>query len=363
MWWQNAHNPGHFEAPRIRTFLPMSELTATGFQRLVQVARVSDVPDEAQLFRAGENDDLSIFLLQGRVELVGDGARRIVDAGTETARYALSNLKPRSYTGRAVADVRVLFVESALLDKLVAWDQMSKGTSQGVQVEELDYGDDPEWIMHILDNDIFRRIPTANIENLVSRFEPVPVEAGDSIIEQGKHGHDYFIISRGTCEVLRKSTGNTDPVRIAERGQGEGVGEEALISDKPRDATVRMLTDGLVMKLNKSDFDNLLKEPLLNWIDEEQVASRVDKGALLIDVRLEEEFQHGTLKGAVNVPLYLLRLKAERFDKHQHYIVFCDSGERSATAAFCLEVRGLESSVIRGGLNACTRLPRTQLAD
>lgn len=360
MWWQNAHSPGQFEAQRIRTFLPMSELTATGLQRLMQVARASDVPDDAQLFRAGENDDLSIFLLQGRVELVGDGARRIVDAGTETARYALSNLKPRRYTGRAVADVRVLFVESALLDKLMAWDQMTKGASQGVQVEELDYGDDPEWIMHMLDSNIFRRIPTANIETLVSRFQPVPVQAGDSIIEQGEHGDDFFIVRRGTCEVLRKSTGNANPVRIAERGEGEGVGEEALISDKPRDATVRMLTDGLVMKLNKSDFDSLLKEPLLNWVDEMQVASNVAKGAQLIDVRLEEEFRHGTLKGAVNVPLYLLRLKAERFGRRQHYIVFCDSGERSATAAFLLGVRGLESSVIRNGLGACTRLPRTQ---
>lgn len=34
-------------------------------------------------------------------------------------------------------------------------------------------------------NRIFIRIPTANIEALVNRFEPVPVQAGETIMEQG----------------------------------------------------------------------------------------------------------------------------------------------------------------------------------
>lgn len=355
MWQNEARKPYRTEIARFREFLPMGELTDTGLAKLVQVVSVSIVPQGEHLFQAGDDDELSIFLLQGRVVLQGDGDRIIVDAGTETARYALASLKPRRFTGRAVTEVCIVHVESALLEKMVAWDQMSKGTA-GLHVEELDSGEDPEWFMHMLGNRIFMRIPAANIEALVTRFEPVAVTAGETIIEQGAVGNEYFIIRSGSCEVLRKSDSSTNAVRIAERHRGEGVGEEALISDKPRDATVRMLSDGLVMKLNKSDFDVLLKEPLLDRIDEQQVIARLRDGAVLIDVRLEDEFKHGSLEGAINIPLYLFRLKADGLDRSKRYIVFCDTGERSATAAFLLGIRGLTGSILKGGLNACSRL-------
>lgn len=356
-WREKSRKPVPGEIERFREFLPIGELTSTGFDKLVEIAQVSIVPQGHQLFEAGESDTLSIFLLQGQVELQGSGGRVVVNPGTDTARYALANLKPRRFTGRARTDVVVLHVDSRLLEKLVAWDQMSKGGVQGLHVEELDGGEDPEWFLHMLGNRIFMRVPTANVEALVKRFEPVAVKAGEAIIEQGTAGHDYFIIRQGSCEVLRQSGPDAQPVRIAQRHPGEGVGEEALLSDKPRDATVRMLTDGLVMKLSKEDFDALLKPPLLDWIDEQQVMSRMQEGAVLIDVRLEDEFKHGSLKDAVNIPLYMLRLKLDKLDSHKHYITFCDTGERSATAAFLLGARGLASSAIRGGINACPRLP------
>ncbi|MGA8260046.1 MAG: rhodanese-like domain-containing protein [Arenicellales bacterium] len=117
------------------------------------------------------------------------------------------------------------------------------------------------------------------------------------------------------------------------------------------------------MRSSRNDFDPLLKEPLLNWVGEQEAASRLQAGAVPMDVRLEDEFNHGTLAGAINIPLYLFRLKADSLDRSRHYIVFCDTGQRSATAAFLLEIRGIESSVIRGGIDACGHLalsaPRT----
>lgn len=356
-WQKTARKPDPSEIDRFRSFLPIGELTATGFGKLIDIAHISIVAAGQHLFQAGESDTLSVFLLQGQVELMGDGGRTVVNPGTDTARYALANLKPRRYSGRALTDVCVMHVDAGLLERLMTWDQVSKGAVQGMHVEELDGGEDPEWFLHMLGSKIFTRIPTANVEALVTRFEPVTVKAGQAIIEQGAVGDDYFIIRSGSCEVLRQSGAGAKPVRIAERHPGEGVGEEALLSDKPRDATVRMLSDGLVMKLSKGDFDALLKPPLLDWIDEHQVMSRLQDGATLIDVRLEDEFRHGTLRDAVNIPLYLLRLKLDRLDRDKRYIAFCDTGERSATAAFLFGARGLTASAISGGINACSRLP------
>lgn len=359
MWQMQKGKLNQEDIDRFRALLPISELTATGFAKVVQIANASTIPAGEQLFRQGDDDPFSVFLLHGQVGLTGQEKRFAVKAGTEAARYALASLKPRKFTGRALTQARIAHVESDLLGKVAAWDQMSKGAAQGVEVEELNCGDDPEWFLEMLGNSIFMKIPTANVEALVARFEPVPVKAGQTIIEQGEEGHDYFIIRSGRCEVLRTSHTQAAPVKIAERHAGEGVGEEGLISNKPRDATVRMLDDGLVMRLSKSDFDPLMKEPLMNWVDEQEAASCLEKGAVPIDVRLEDEFKHGTLAGAMNIPLYLFRLKADLLDRSRHYIVFCDTGQRSATAAFLLGIRGIQSSVIRGGIDSCTALSLT----
>lgn len=50
-------------------------------------------------------------------------------------------------------------------------------------------------------------------------------------------------------------------------------------------------------------------------------------------------------------------LTAIGLDKTRHYIAFCDSGERSATAAYLIGARDLIASAISGGINACSRLP------
>jgi CRP-like cAMP-binding protein len=48
-------------------------------------------------------------------------------------------------------------------------------------------------------------------------------------------------------------------IPLAELGLGNTFGEEALISEDKRNATVRMLTDGALMRLKKADFLELMK--------------------------------------------------------------------------------------------------------
>ena len=86
--------------------------------------------------------------------------------------------------------------------------------------------------------------------------------------------------------------------------------EEALLSGAPRNAAIVMATDGVVMRLSKQDFEELLQAPLVRWVNASEVKTMVKNGAGLVDVRLEDEHRHGAIKGSINVPLYLLRLKA-----------------------------------------------------
>lgn len=73
---------------------------------------------------------------------------------------------------------------------------------------------------------------------------------------------------------------------------------------------------------------------------------------MLLDVRMEDEYKHGALKGSLNLPLYLLRLRAKALDPARPYILYCQTGHRGSTAAFLLARRGFDAHVLTGGLDA-----------
>jgi phage shock protein E len=71
-------------------------------------------------------------------------------------------------------------------------------------------------------------------------------------------------------------------------------------------------------------------------------------GAQLIDVRTQQEYEHGHLQGSVNVPLQQLASSLKRIKKDKPVITYCASGTRSAAATKMLKVKGY-TEVYNGG--------------
>jgi rhodanese-related sulfurtransferase len=152
--------------------------------------------------------------------------------------------------------------------------------------------------------------------------------------------------------VTRETPLNKDGLRLAELSVGDTFGEEALISEAKRNATVTMLTDGALMRLGKQDFKDLLTDPLLKWVSDSEAREIIARGGKWLDVRLPSEFQSLRIEAAVNLPLYFIRLKLSTLDQSTPYVVYCDTGRRSSAGAFILVERGFEAYVLRGGLSA-----------
>ena len=112
------------------------------------------------------------------------------------------------------------------------------------------------------------------------------------------------------------------------------------------------LTDGQVLRLEKQQFNDLLREPLLHRLNFEQASEKVRKGALWLDVRYPSEYQYDKLPGAINVPLAEVRNMFAVLDRSKEYIVYCQSGRRSAAAAFLFAQRGFTVCLLEGGLKA-----------
>ena len=102
------------------------------------------------------------------------------------------------------------------------------------------------------------------------------------------------------------------------------------------------------MRLSAADFERLLRAPMLREVQPEDVPS----DAVLLDVRLPEEYRRGRLPDSVNLPLARLRDAAAELDNSRCYVVYCDSGRRSASAAYLLSERGFDARVLSGGIPA-----------
>lgn len=75
---------------------------------------------------------------------------------------------------------------------------------------------------------------------------------------------------------------------------------------------------------------------------------KIDKNAFLVDVRTPEEFQAGTVEGAVNIPLDEIASRIAEFKGKGQIVVFCRSGNRSSQATGILEQHGIPN-VTDGG--------------
>ncbi len=336
----------------LKRLVPINSLTGEHVEKLATSAEPEKVPAGDVVFREGEEDHSAIYLLQGEIELVaGSSLLKVLRGGEEATLHPLAPYQPRQVTAKARTVIAVLRFQSELLDALLTWDQTSGYVVEDI-ADEHDQQDENDWMGKILQKEVFFRIPPANIQAIFMRMRSVSLRAGENVIEQGQEGDYYYVVKRGHCKVTRKTRSNPNGVKLATLGVGDSFGEEALITDAKRNATVTMLSDGELMRLSKDDFMTLLNEPLLNWVGFDDAQEMVEgKGAQWLDVRLPPEYEQRHLEGSINVPFFSLRLRFKQLDRATPYVVVCDTGSRSSAAAFLLNERGFDAHVLRGGLN------------
>lgn len=332
----------------LANLVPLDSLSEENFNDLVRNSSVEKYPAGTVLFKQGDVDKYAIYVLEGTVVLSSNDStmERKVEGGTEDGHYAIAQLKPRQNTGTAQTDVIIFKVDNDQLDRLLTWDQVT-----GISVIEMDDDQNNEWMMEMLKAEAFKKLPAENINEMFDRMEVMQVQKGDVILRQGDPGDYYYVIQEGQCDVSRK-TKQGKVVSLNRLGPGQQFGEEALVSNAPRNATLTMLSDGLLLRLAKKDFLELVKAPMIQWLSFGEAQQLVKQGAGLLDVRTESEYRQGAIKGAQSLPLYKLRELTDRLDAARKYVVYCQTGVRSGVAAFLLGQRGISAYALKGGLQA-----------
>lgn len=327
-------------------FSPLDALTDESRLRLCRSASRRQLAPGEQALRAGQATARTGWLLGGAVQIDDPrgGAAQTLDAADARARHRLYG-PPAAISGvRARSRAELIEVDSALLDLLLTWEQSSACEVAGIEDAITD-----DWMTRLLQAPAFQRLPPTHLHLLFQRLQPVDVRAGDVVIREGDPGDYFYVVVEGSC-VIEHRGGQPRALRLATYGPGDCFGEEALIAGLPRNASAVMQTDGRLMRLARADFVELLNEPLIIRLDHAAAQSRVNAGvARWLDVRLPAEFEQGHFPSARNLPLRLLRAHAASLERDLLHVCVCDSGRRSAVAAWLLTQRGHAAAVLVAG--------------
>lgn len=337
------------DVARIRGFSPFDALKKKNVTDLVEQVELHRASPGQALFKKGDSGKRSIYLLSGTVELSGDDAPHTITAGTVEANVPIGPGAPRPQTAVAVDNVQYFSIDSELLDLTITLDQTGV-YEVGDFSSDVGHGE-ADWMTSLMHTKIFELVPPQCIQMIFMRLQRVDFRAGDVVIQQGSKGDFFYVIRSGRCLVTRETPAGKQNIDLAVLGVGGTFGEEALLTGAERNATVTMQTDGILMRLGRDDFQTLLKEPTLIFLQHDEAEAAAASGAKWLDVRVPSETRAGGKEGALNLPLYLLRHKLDVLDKDTPYIVICDTGRRSAAAAFILNQHGFQTAVLAGGLN------------
>lgn len=346
----------NIDVTRLSDFSPFNAMKPDNLNNLLEQAETLQASQGQVIFKKGDSDKRSIYLLSGTVELTGDdGIKSVITGGTDEAIHPIAPTSPHQKTVVALDTVRYFSIDSELLDMTLTLDQT------GIY-EVGDFRADPEngkgdWMTALMQTKIFQQIPPNCIQMIFMRLQRIDYKAGDVVVHQGSKGDYFYIIRSGRCMVTRETPAGKENIDLAELGAGMTFGEEALISQAERNATVSMQTDGVLMRLGRDDFQALLNDPTLVLLEHDEADEAAAHGGKWLDVRVPSEFKATKKEGATNLPLYLLRHKLHVLDRKTPYIVYCDTGRRSSAAAFILNQNGFQSAVLKGGLNGCNNLP------
>ncbi len=337
----------------LKKFSPLDGLKRDNLAALARKVQLRELSPQQLLFKEGDTEKRTIYVVSGSLELIDDQGKveEIIEGGSDIARNPVAAAFPRRVSGRARNRVRYFAIDSDLLDVMLTWDQTGSYEVSDLQGETEDTGGD-DWMTMLLQTKAFHKIPPANIQAIFMRMQQINYKAGDVVLKQGTEGDYFYVLTNGKCLVTRETPLNKDGIKLAELAVGDTFGEEALISDAKRNATVKMTTDGAIMRLGKEDFKSLLNEPMLDWVSVTEAEEIIKNGGKWLDVRLPSEFENHHLDGAINIPLYFIRLKINTLDENTNYVMCCDTGRRSSAGAYILSERGYKAYVLRDGINS-----------
>ena len=337
----------HFS--QLRQFMPLSTFPRAQLIELAAAARIEEPADRNTIFETHDEPfEDALYLLAGEATAVTHaGVAAIIEAGSPSAHYALNDGRFRSVT--AFADVVLAYLPFDLVDLIATWDQLAVIERRGAERDNAFFrrGIPRRWRYSFFP--ALRSTPPARIEELMQAFVPLTVQERQVIAHQSEAAEAFYVVDSGAALVSREAPAEEgESIELGQLGEGDCFAAEALGSNPCSVATVSMITDGMLMRLYRQDFEHLQSPPPDLPIRATRAIEIISNGGHWLDVRQRGEWQNAHLPGAYNLPLHELRMHAHRLDPGGHYVCYCNSGRRAAAAAHILTQLGFTANALDG---------------
>ncbi len=124
---------------------------------------------------------------------------------------------------------------------------------------------------------LFAALDAAELDAVAAELEWQLVPGGACVFRQGDAGDALHLVSSGRLLVSREGAGGETVV--GQKGRGDSIGEMAMITGRPRSATVRALRDSVLASLPQARFDVVLRRhPEVLMAITRMLASLLERG-------------------------------------------------------------------------------------
>jgi len=341
-------------AKRLRMTRLIGPLSLEQFNLLLENCEIQTAGKNELIYTEYDEKRHHIILLQGEIE-----TQRIWLSDDETQKcFSKTFVAPKNISGgftyissisnntrvRALTEIQYLLIDGAKIDEMLGWNQqLSSYNSLDENLRKK--------ISLVKNTRVFQRLPMDRVIEAFKNMETRKVVENETIVTQGDKGDRYYLITEGEAEVWQTDPFTDETILKATLGAGDSFGEEALLQNGFRNATITMTTPGELLFLDHDLFEALVKPHFVEEIDAQDTAKMIKSGqAKLLDCRYDMEFEDSRIPGATHISLDRTRWDIHQLDPDQFYIVYCRSGRRSLAAAFLLNERNVKAMSLKGGI-------------
>ena len=101
---------------------------------------------------------------------------------------------------------------------------------------------------------LFDQCSKKDLQEIAKLTDEIDFKKDRVLMTEGERGREFYVLLEGRADVTRKGK------RVATLGPGAMIGEMALVSEKPRNATVTLATDAHLLVLTENRFQRLLAQ-------------------------------------------------------------------------------------------------------
>jgi len=237
--------------------LPLfSALAPKALDRLLGVMTLREFKSAAVVIEQGEEGKEAFVVARGMLRVERSGANddlttlALLGPGAIFGEMALVSDSPRAAAVRAQEPTRLLAMSRKDLEALAktepAVGEELAGFCRARMIANL-----------VRTSTILRAAPTAQREDLMSRFTAHHFAAGEALVHEGSEAAALFLIASGAVRVMKDENG--EALMLAELGPGEVVGEIGIVLRRPASATVLATHPTVALELTREAFDDAIK--------------------------------------------------------------------------------------------------------